>query len=278
MSKQIPEQTVEQSAADTAAMAELFEAIGFEVADERSYNSLVERVETDGEWTQLQRGETALHGRCWRLGDGLEVWSFLYQRDSDFYYADCRPAFRSRYIHTIEQWELVEYEEEGEATVRGVIRGGPEVVFELQNLTELNDGIFRQSQLQVALAGIAYTARVDAEPSYHFGAAQRLDGLAEKLCENDYLIGGRVMAWRDMSNPVTSAELVWTYVDAGVIRVEILASRRAVDSQLEVGAGITANIWLQGHLLEQREISARYEGVDRDVEPADYWAALRKDN
>ncbi|HJZ67678.1 MAG TPA: hypothetical protein VKF81_06135, partial [Blastocatellia bacterium] len=86
------------------------------------------------------------------------------------------------------------------------------------------------------------------------------------------------MAWRHIHNPVTSAELVWIYVDAGVIRLEVLASRRALDGQLKVGAGITAHIWLQGHLLEQRDISARYEGVDRDFEPADYWAALRKDN
>ena len=278
MSKQIREQTVEQSLADTSAMAELFEAIGFEVADERSYNAIVEQVETNGEWTQLQRGETALHGRCWRLGDGLEVWSLLYQRDADFYYADCRPAFRSRYVHRIERWELVEYEEEGEATVRGVVSGPTEVVFELQNLTELKDEAFRQPHLNVGLAGITYTARVNAELSYRFELAERLEGLVDKLCENDYVIGGRVMAWRDIRNSVTSAELVWIYVDAGVIRLEVLANRQALDGQLKVGAGITANIWLQGHLLEHREISARYEGVDRDVEPADYWVALRKDN
>jgi hypothetical protein len=208
----------------------------------------------------------------------VEVWSLLYERGADFYYADCRPAFRSRYVHTIERWELVEYEEEGEATVRGVVRGAPEVVFELQNLTELNDAVFRESQLHVALAGLAYAVRVGAEPIYRFEPAQRLEALAEKVCENDYVISGRVMAWRDIRNPVTSAELLWIHVDAGAIRLEVLAGGRALEGQLKVGAGIIADIWLQGHVLQERDISARYEGVDREFEPADSWATLRRDN
>src|SRR5918999_565149 len=84
-------------------MAELFEAIGFEVADE------------------------------------------------DLYYADCRPAFRSRYVRTLKPWELVEYDEDGEAIVRGIVPGGVEVIFELQNLTELNPLAFRETQLHVGI-------------------------------------------------------------------------------------------------------------------------------
>ena len=160
MSKPIPEQPSEQEPAGGAVMAELFSAIGFEVADERSYNLLVEQVETNGERTHADRVDAALHGRCWKLGDGLEVWSILYEHGNDLYYADCRPAFRSRYVRVIMPWELVEYDEEGEAMVRGALRGAPDVVFELQNLTELDDAIFRRSHLHVALAGIAYAARV----------------------------------------------------------------------------------------------------------------------
>src|SRR5437867_13383799 len=108
MSKPIPEQLPDQETAAGAVMAELFAAIGFEVADERSYNLLVEQVESNGERTITDRGDAALHGRCWKLGEGLEVWSILYERGNDPYYADCRPAFRSRYMHTIMPWELVE--------------------------------------------------------------------------------------------------------------------------------------------------------------------------
>lgn len=287
MSKPVVEEPLEQEPADCAVMAELFEAIGFEVADEHSYNLLVEYVETNGQRTRAQRGEAALHGRCWKLGDGLEVWSILYESGADLYYADCRPAFRSRYVRTVLPWELVEYDEDGEAIVRGAVPGASEVVFELQNLTELDDAVFRESHLHVGLAGIAYAARVQSsaesqpltdQPTYRFELAERLEGFADKACENDYVISGRVLSWRDVRNPVTTADLVWIYVDAAVIRIEVLANRRALRGELKIGAEITANIWLQGHVLEERDISARYEGVDREYEQADFWASLRRGN
>jgi hypothetical protein len=284
MSKPAVDDPLEQ---DGAVMAELFEAIGFEVADEHSYNLLVEYVENNGLRTRTQRGEAALHGRCWKIGDGLEVWSIVYERGSELYYADCRPAFRSRYVRTVLPWELVEYDEDGEAIVRGRLPGAPEVVFELQNLTELDEAVFRESHLYVGLAGIAYAARVQpsaelkpvtSAPLYRFELAERLEGFADKACENDYVVSGRVLSWRDVKNSVTAAELVWIYVDAGSIRIEVLANRRALRGDLKVGAEITANIWLQGHVLEERDISARYEGVDRDYEQADFWAGLRRGN
>jgi hypothetical protein len=284
MTKPIPEEHVERQAADQALMAELFEAIGFEVADERSYNLLVEYVENNGNRTRVERGEAALHGRCWKVGDGLEVWSVLYETGTDLYYADCRPAFRSRYVRTIGPWELIEYDEDGEAIVRGSIEGTSEVVFELQNLTELDDDVFHDLHMHVALAGIAYAARVRANadstttPFYRFELAERMEGFADKSCENDYVISGRVLAWRNIRNPVTTADLIWIYVDTGTIRLEVLANRRILRGQLKIGAEITANIWLQGHVLEESDISARYEGVDQEYEPADFWAGLRRGN
>lgn len=287
MSKPIPEEEFEPEAFDGAVMAELFEAIGFEVADEHSYNLLVEYVETNGQRTVTQRGDAALHGRCWKLGDGLEVWSILYEQGADLYYADCRPAFRSRYVRTIVPWELIEYDEDGEAIVRGGEQGSSEIVFELQNLTELDEAVFRESYLHVALAGIAYAARVQpaAEsrqtpelPMYRFELAERLEGFADKACENDYVISGRVISWRDVRNPVTAADLVWIHIDASTIRIEVLANRRALRGELTIGAEITANIWLQGHVLEDDDLSARYEGVDHDYEQADFWAGLRRGN
>ena len=287
MSKPITEDPLDQEPPDGTVMAELFEAIGFEVADEHSYNLLVEYVETNGHRTRTQRGDAALHGRCWKLGDGLEVWSILYERGADLYYADCRPAFRSRYVRTVLPWELVDYDEDGEAIVRGGVPGAAEIVFELQNLTELDDAVFRESHLHVALAGIAYAVRVQPTPdskgltdlpAYRFELAERLEGFADKACENDYVISGRVLSWRDIWNPVTAADLVWLYIDAAVIRIEVLANRRALRGELKIGAEITANIWLQGHVLEESDISARYEGVDREYEQADFWAGLRRGN
>ena len=37
--------------------------------------------------------------------------------------SDCRPAFRSRYVHHVQPWELIEYDEDGEAIVRGLLPG-----------------------------------------------------------------------------------------------------------------------------------------------------------
>ncbi len=169
----------------------------------------------------------------------------------------------------------------------GGVPGAPEVVFELQNLTELDDAVFRESHLHVGLAGIAYAARVQPSPeskrhtdppAYRFELAERLEGFADKACENDYVISGRVLSWRDVKNPVTAADLVWIYVDAAAIRIEVLANRRALRGELNIGAEITANIWLQGHVLEESDISARYEGVDREYEQADFWSGLRRGN
>ena len=284
MGNSVNQESQEQESTAAAVMAELFGAIGFEIGNDRSYNLLVEQVEANAERSEVRRGDAAIHGRCWKLGDGLEVWSILYERGPDMYYADCRPAFRSRYVRTIVPWELIEYEEDGEAIVCGSLGGAHEVVFELQNLTELGDQIFRRPHLQVALAGIAYAARVrprteSTRPEERrFELASRLEGFADKACENDYVVSGRVLAWRNIRNAETAADLVWIYVDAVNIRLEILANRRSLRGQLAIGADISANIWLQGHVLEEGEITARYEGVDRQFEMADFWSSLRMDN
>jgi len=280
------EYPIDPETENSAVMAELFAAIGFQITDERSYNWLVEYVDNNGARTRAQRGEATLHGRCWKLSDGLEVWSILYERGTEFYYADCRPAFRSRYVRAILPWELIEYDEDGEAIVRGSIEEGPEVVFELQNLTEINQNVFRQTHLHVALAGLAYAASVApyddsvlaAKHLRRFEPSESLEECADDACENDYLISGSVLAWRDIENPMTDSPLVWVYIDAGKIRLEVLINRRALRGEIKIGAMISASIWLQGHVLVDADISARYEGVDRDYEPGDFWNKLRRGN
>lgn len=277
------EQPIDPELENSAVMAELFRTIGFQIADERSYNWLVEYVDNNGARTRAQRGDATLHGRCWKISEGLEVWSILYEQGAQFYYADCRPAFRSRYVRAILPWELIEYDEDGEAIVRGLIQEGPEVVFELQNLTEINQNVFRQSHLHVALAGLAYAASIitsdaSAKPANRFELAESLEEYAEEACENDYLISGTVLAWRDIENPVTDNNLVWAYVDAGKIRLEVLINRAALRGEIKIGAMISASIWLQGHVLVDADISARYEGVDREYEPSEFWNKLRRSN
>ena len=97
-----------------------------------------------------------LHGRCWKLGEGLEVWTVLYESGSgDVFYADCRPGFRARYIQTITPWALTEYDEEGEAVIHGFREGTDcEVLFELQNLTEVGPAGFGAQELHIGLCGL----------------------------------------------------------------------------------------------------------------------------
>src|SRR5262249_6429947 len=216
-----------------------------------------------------------------RLGDGLEVWSILYEHKRELYYADCRPAFRSRYLRSVLPWELVEYDEDGESIVRGSVEGGQDVVFELQNLTEVNQTVFREGHLVVAMAGLAYWVRVIQEPKkvgHRFDLAETIQEYAATACESDYFVRGRVLAWREIQNPVTGGALVWIYVDATTVAIEMMVNRRALQGLITIGATITACVWLQGHVLEESDISARYEGVDRQYEPGDFWGKLRRAN
>src|ERR1044072_498699 len=141
-----------------------FETIGLEVPSEKAINFLAERAENHGEPTQLSRRGAVLHGRCWKLGEGLEVWTVLYESETgDVFYANCRPGFRARYSQRISPWALTEYDEEGEAVIHGYCNGSDtEVLFELQNLTEVGAAGFHLPALHVGLCGLAYRARICA--------------------------------------------------------------------------------------------------------------------
>ena len=141
-----------------------FETIGLEVPSEKAINFLAARAENQGEPTRLSRRGAVLHGRCWKLGEGLEVWTVLYESGTgDVFYANCRPGFRARYMQRVAPWALTEYDEEGEAVVHGYCDGAEtEVLFELQNLTEVGASGFRAPALYVGLCGLAYRARVCA--------------------------------------------------------------------------------------------------------------------
>jgi len=280
------DQATQAEGEESSLMTELFASVGVQVTDEPSYNSLIEYVDAAGVRSRSARGRATLHGRCWKLGDGLEVWAVLFEQGEESYFADCRPAFRSRYPRALAPWELIEYDEDGEAIIEGALYGGPEVIFELQNLTEIPALEWRAAHLHVAIAGLAYNAYVTPRPhtqsakdkSTRFVNATKIEGLAEQACENDYLINGRVLAWRALRNPATGAELYWVHVDAGTIRLEVIVNGQALRGQLKIGAEFAANIWLQGHVLVDADLEARYEGVDPDYLTGDFWGRLRRSN
>jgi hypothetical protein len=280
------EEAGEVDCSEHSVMTELFASVGVQVTDEASYNSLIEYVDAAGSRSRAARGAATLHGRCWKLGDGLEVWAVLFEKSNESYFADCRPAFRSRYPRALVPWELIEYDEDGEAIIEGAIHGGPDVIFELQNMTEIPAADWRGSHLHVAIAGLAYHATVTpypaspsaTDPAQRFLNASEIEELAEQACENDYLINGRVLAWRGLRNPATGADLFWVHVDAGVIRLEVIVNRSALRGRLENGAAFSANVWLQGHVLVEADLEARYEGVDPEYATGDFWGRLRRNN
>ena len=92
------------------------------------------------------------------------------------------------------------------------------------------------------------------------------------------MIRGSLAAWRYLKNSITENELVWIYVDAERIRLEIVINRDSLSGRLKVGAAISARIWLQGHILAEEDLEARYEGVDLDYEVGDFWSSLQRRN
>ena len=179
----------------------------------------------------------------------------------------------------ISPWELTEYDEDGEAVVRGCIEGGPlELIFELQNLTELDASLFRRQQLNVALAGLAYSASccVRRRPG-RFVPTER-SARRRRSCENDYTVRGRILAYRKIRNPLTSSELVWAYIDTGLVKLEIIVNSKDLRGEVKLDGVMSANIWLQGYILDDEAVAARYEGVDRTFQTSDFWSNLRREN
>jgi hypothetical protein len=262
----------------------LFEAIGFDVLEERDFFDLFDYAESAGFHSVVNREDYALQGSCWKVGDGLEIWTFSFIARNIVEYEDCRPGFRSRHTHILQPWELIEYEEGGDAVLRGMTENAVEVLFQLQNLTELTPQTFDFPYLHVAFAGLAYAMEVRSGTSLkqeeaHFELAEkRPQGATEFYFESDYFIHGRILAWRYFSNPITENDLAWVYVDAGSIRLEVLVNRQALHGRLRVGAAVSAKLWLQGHVLNEADLEARYEGVDPESDSSDHWAALRRGN
>jgi hypothetical protein len=260
-------------------METAFAAIGIEIPNKTAFHNLAEDVGRRGEATILHRPDGVLHGRCLKLGKGLEVWTFFYESGKGkVVYADCRPAFRARYLQKISPWILSEFAEEGRATIHGFIENSEiEVLFDLQNLTEV--GVVENQSLCVGLCGLASDAEIIEENALPFWRSYDESALNVQQNENDWSLGGKVLAFEIIRNPHSGKDLFWVYVDVGGFQIEILVNQRAIDSQaLRVGKFIRAEIWLQGHIINNPNRRFGYEGIDWSVNPINYWKNLRKPN
>jgi hypothetical protein len=97
--------------------------------------------------------------------------------------------------------------------------------------------------------------------------------------ENDWCLTGNVIAFKPLRNPLSGSELYWVHLDLERIKLEVLVNRRALrGAPLSVGASLDAEIWLQGHVLDELALRSRYEGVDRACSNASFWAGLKRRN
>lgn len=260
-------------------MAEPFDAIGFQIKDAASYEALAEEAHQRGTLSQARRTNGVLHGCCWNLGSGLEVWTMLYESQKGMLYADCRPAFRGQRLFGLYPWEIIEYEEDGEALARGLMTDmTTEIIFALQNITEIDPAEFRERPITAAIAGLAYRARVNARPGKPTFASLANSRNRRNVTDTDYVVRGTILSWRDLTNPRTAEDLVWVDVDAGQAQIEVVVSRAVLKGELKRGGWLSAEVWLQGHILNDKELLSRYEGIDRQASQGDLWIKLRRDN
>ncbi len=259
-------------------MAEPFDAIGFKVTDEASYQALAEEAHHRGTFSRARRGQGVLHGCCWSLGSGLEVWTVLYESKEGLFYADCRPAFRAQQVFRLFPWEIIEYEEDGEAVARGVTADSDaDMIFELQNLTEINPLDYRERAIDAAVSGLAYRARVNTRsgtPTFRTLASR---SNRKKVAENDYIVRGTILSWREIKNEHTTSDLIWTNIDLGRFKLEVIVNRADLKGELKRGGWLSAEVWLQGHILNDKHLRARYEGPDLETRGRNYWHQLRRE-
>src|SRR5260370_30349911 len=97
--------------------------------------------------------------------------------------------------------------------------------------------------------------------------------------ENDWILRGRVIAFKPLRNPLSGSELYWIYLDLNGLKLEVLVNTRALSgAQLELGSTLSAEVWLQGHVFDDQALRLRYEGVDRAIAARAFWARFSRSN
>jgi hypothetical protein len=183
-------------------------------------------------------------------------------------------------MQRIAPWALTEYDEEGEAVIHGYCDGTEtEVLFELQNLTEVGTSGFRAPALHVGLCGLAYRARVCSREMESRWLPLERAAPSRAAHENDWIVRGRVIAFKPLVNPLSGSELYWIYLDLGRLKLEVLVNARALTGGvLATGVTLSAEVWLQGHVLDARALRLHYEGVDQAYSTSDLWARFSRSN
>ena len=125
---------------------------------------------------------------------------------------------------------MTEYDEEGEAVIHGYCDGtDTEVLFELQNLTEVGAAGISRPALHVGLCGLAYRARVCSPRDERALVASGKSASPSRAAhENDWILRGRVIAFKPLRNPLSGSELYWIYLDLGGLKLEVLVNTRAL--------------------------------------------------
>jgi hypothetical protein len=175
---------------------------------------------------------------------------------------------------------LTEYDEEGEAVVHGYCQDSDcEVLFELQNLTEVGPAGFRAQELHVGLCGLAYRARVRKAPAKNRWLPLEKSAPSRAAHEDDWSLTGKIIAFKPLRNPLSGSELYWIHVELDRMKLEVLVNQRALrGDQLVAGATLDAEVWLQGHVLDEHALRLRYEGVDRSYGIVSFWSGLKRRN
>ena len=124
---------------------------------------------------------------------------------------------------------MTEYDEAGEAVIHGYCDGTEtEVLFELQNLTEVGGSGFRAPELHVGLCGLAYRARVCSREMDPRWLPLERAAPSRAAHENDWILRGRVIAFKPLINPLSGTELYWIYVHLDRLKLEVLVNARAL--------------------------------------------------
>ena len=261
-------------------MGDIFDVIGFKLPDETSYQQLAEAARQRGTPSAISRRNAIIQGYCWSLVEGVEIWTILYESKDGMYFADCRPAYRNSRTYEVTSWEIIEFIEDGEALVSGHIQN-VDLIFELQNFTELNELAYNQPTLTAHLSGLCSRLKVldvNSTPQISPLSPAQNSQASNKYAENDYLLTGKVVAWRELINPMTQIKLFWLEVEVGDFRIELLVNHEQCKGILSEGVWISAEVWLQGYLVCPQEQQSKYEGLDISISPAEHWVVLKREN
>ena len=261
-------------------MGDIFDVIGFKLPDEASYQQLAETARQRGTPSAISRRNAIIQGYCWPLVQGVEIWTILHESKDGIYFADCRPAFRNVRTYEVTSWEIIEFIEDGEALVSGRIQN-VDLIFELQNFTELNESVYNQPSLTARLSGLCSRVKIldtNSAPRISPLSPAQTSPVASKYAENDYLINGKILAWRELTNPLTQIEIIWLDVQVGEFRLELLVNREQCKGTLLEGAGIAAEAWLQGYIVCPQVQQSKYEGLDISIPLAEHWSVLKREN